>query len=204
MPRPNSTTVVGKRKVKHHPYNDLYLGLATTTGKARNAVKAFYNEPKSERNPSKKYEGYTLVIPDGDKFHENVFFIRQEKKITPARQTSNFHRIRVYDSTPNRNVPVISERFATTFQRREILCYSDSLHKIINWDGRCFHYVWLEVFLNFDLCQNLFDRNVRLCEIRKYKGMGHHGPKMHNPHIPYVRSKRDRSHPENQLDATEE
>lgn len=199
--RPYSTAAGNRRKVKRHPYSDQYQGLATTTGKGRCAVKAFFSEPQSESNSSSKYAGFTLIILVGD---ENAFFIRQEEIITPSKRKANLHRIRVFDSIANRNVPRISENFASTFNRREIFCYSDSIHKIIDWKGKCGHSVYLEIFLHFEQCQNPFDRNVHLNDIRKYKGMGHHGPGTHNPNKPYVRKQQDRNRPNHQFDATED
>lgn len=197
-PRPYSTASGELRAVKRHPHNELYLGLATTTGKGRNAVKAFFSEPKTAKNPSSLYASFTLVIPTGDRCNENVFFIKQEETPTVAGQIANFHRMRIYDSTPNRNLNKIGEKFATLFKRREAFVYSQSIHGVMNWKGLCGHYAWLEIFLNFESCENPFKRNISLDKPKKYTGVGHHGPQMYNPYIPYVRKNRNRGRPKNQ------
>lgn len=193
MPRSSSMKNRRKNKKNRSAFDILYIGLATTTGKGRNAVRAFFNV----RNAAKRsiYSDYTVVIPVGDRNHETAFFIRQE----PFSTLEKLYRIRVYDSNVGTNLIGISQVFASTFKRRDIMMFTNGLHGIENWDFRCAHYSWLEIFLNFDYCDNPFHRELRCRPIRSTTGQGHHGPTFHNPWAQFIPIKRNRNQPNHQM-----
>lgn len=100
---------------------------------------------------------YNLCIScyfTGHDWHDIMFFIKRKKGSGNAQR----HKILIYDSNVDQNLIRIGRNFLATFKNHEAHMYSKAVHGLVNRDGRCGHYAWLETYLCFDYFDNPFHR----------------------------------------------
>lgn len=147
------------------------------------------------------YEFLFFCFQIGTGIHEASVYIRRPTGST-HRHITNEYEFLFYDSNERVNMLSIGLRFTELFPLRYAKNYVNGLHKRLNDDEHCAHLSWLEIYLNFALGVNPFDReDLKLQDLRVIVGEGHYGPESHYPEAdpPYVHSGRNLNIPKNQM-----
>lgn len=177
------TTVDGKRKV--HSYAATDKSLVCSENISKNACSGFFTA----------HADYVCILPVGDIWHENCLFVRANRSIM------------VYDPNPTSNVITNTLVLLRQFgDNRNVVCYSNGAHNILNDNDICGALVMLEMFLAMSATPNIpFERysndpaSVATKVLRPDDTATHHGPLMNHPDnepgLP-----RNRNIPRNQMD----